>query len=123
MSTDRENRKAKMIEDLLGQIEETLPTSSVGRLGRTAGVALRSARLVLRGRKKGGEAPQLELEKLLKVIRSIGRLKGIAMKMGQIMSYIDMALPEELQQALSVLQTSSQPMPLAQVEKVVLLIH
>ncbi len=119
MLNDGTALKAKLIAALLDQTEEKLPTSSVGRLGRTAAAVFRSGRLVLSGRGKGAEEPQLELEKLLKVIQSVGRLKGVAMKMGQIMSYIDMALPPELQQALSVLQTSSQPMPLERVQQVV----
>jgi predicted unusual protein kinase regulating ubiquinone biosynthesis (AarF/ABC1/UbiB family) len=46
-----------------------------------------------------------------KVASSLGELKGLAMKVGQILSYIDVALPEELRAALSVLQTHSPPMP------------
>ena len=53
------------------------------------------------------------------VITSVGRLKGIAMKMGQIMSYIDMAMPDELRDALAVLQTHAQPMTFEQVRAIV----
>jgi len=38
--------------------------------------------------------------------------------MGQIMSYIDVALPDELRNALSVLQTHAQPMPIEQVRAI-----
>jgi predicted unusual protein kinase regulating ubiquinone biosynthesis (AarF/ABC1/UbiB family) len=73
---------------------------------------LRGGRLMLGGGKPGaeGESP-LDVETLAKVVGSLGELKGIAMKVGQIMSYIDVALPEELRSALSVLQTHSPPMP------------
>jgi predicted unusual protein kinase regulating ubiquinone biosynthesis (AarF/ABC1/UbiB family) len=40
------------------------------------------------------------------------------MKAGQLMSYIDVALPEELRAALSVLQTHAQPMPFEQVRRI-----
>ncbi|MFO8072103.1 MAG: AarF/UbiB family protein [Polyangia bacterium] len=50
------------------------------------------------------------MEKVVEVVTSVGRLKGVAMKLGQIMSYIDVAMPEELRDALAALQTHAQPM-------------
>ena len=41
------------------------------------------------------------------------------MKMGQIMSYIDVALPEDLRDALAVLQTHSPPMPFSRVTDII----
>lgn len=35
------------------------------------------------------------------VVRSLGRMKGLAMKLGQALSYVDFALPEEAQRALA----------------------
>ena len=96
-----------------------VPTSSFGRLGRTASAVLRSGRLLRRGRGRAEDAPPVDPEALRAIISSIGQLKGVAMKMGQIMSYIDVAMPEELRAALSVLQTHSQPMPLEQVRAIV----
>jgi predicted unusual protein kinase regulating ubiquinone biosynthesis (AarF/ABC1/UbiB family) len=58
-------------------------------------------------------------EALAKIVETVGELKGVAMKMGQIMSYVDIALPEELKSALSVLQTHSQPMPEDRVRQIV----
>jgi predicted unusual protein kinase regulating ubiquinone biosynthesis (AarF/ABC1/UbiB family) len=40
-----------------------------------------------------------------RMVRSIGELKGVAMKMGQIFSYIDTAIPEEVRAGLAALQT------------------
>jgi predicted unusual protein kinase regulating ubiquinone biosynthesis (AarF/ABC1/UbiB family) len=62
-------------------------------------------------RRAAGDEPSLEFEAMAKVVGSLGALKGVAMKVGQIMSYVDVALPEELRAALSVLQTHSSPMP------------
>ena len=53
--------------------------------------------------------PEIDVEALAKAVSRLGRLKGIAMKVGQIMSYIDVALPDELRAAMSVLQTHAQP--------------
>ena len=111
--SDRSQVKAQMIEDLLAATGERVPTSSFRRLGGMAVTMFKTVRLMRKSRKakaKTGEA-EMDLERVARIITSIGRLKGVAMKMGQIMSYIDMALPEELRDALSVLQTHAQPMP------------
>jgi len=44
------------------------------------------------------------------VAESLGELKGLLMKMGQIMSYMDFALPENVRHILSSLQDRTQPM-------------
>ncbi len=117
MADAKDDLKAALIQRLLGT-HEAVPTSALGRLGRTAGAALRSGRLLLGARGAGeGDSP-LELEALAKVVGSLGELKGIAMKAGQILSYVDVALPEELREALSVLQTHAQPMPTGQVRRI-----
>ncbi len=98
---------------------EKIPTSGFGRLGRMAWTALRGGAMVARAPKGEDGALFLDAEKLVKMVTSVGKLKGIAMKMGQIMSYIDIAMPEEMQAALSVLQTHCQPMPFDTVAAVV----
>jgi predicted unusual protein kinase regulating ubiquinone biosynthesis (AarF/ABC1/UbiB family) len=117
MADSKDDLKAALIQRLFAA-HEAVPTSTLGRLGRTAGAALRGGRLLLGARRAGEGEPPLELEALAKVVGSLGELKGIAMKAGQIMSYIDVALPEELRVALSVLQTHAQPMPSAQVRRI-----
>ncbi len=112
--------KTRVKEGLMAESGAKLPTSSLGRLGRGARAALRSGGLIWqasRNKNKDADpdASSVDLEKVVKVVTSLGQLKGIAMKMGQIMSYIDIALPEELRDALSVLQTHAQPMPFDQV--------
>jgi predicted unusual protein kinase regulating ubiquinone biosynthesis (AarF/ABC1/UbiB family) len=107
VASKRSALKEKIIRGLLDGEGEKLPTSSIGRLGRTAFALLRSGRMIA----ASSEDQEIDVEKVAKVIASVGRLKGIAMKMGQIMSYIDMAMPDELRDALSVLQTHAQPMP------------
>jgi predicted unusual protein kinase regulating ubiquinone biosynthesis (AarF/ABC1/UbiB family) len=88
-----------------------LPATVLQRIGRTAMGLLRVGRLA-----RGGEP---DLESLTRMVTSIGQLKGVAMKVGQIMSYVDVALPEELRAALSVLQTASPAMPIERVLEVV----
>ena len=94
-----------------------IPTSSLGRYARTAGAALRSGRMLLGRGAEDDE--QWDVDQAARLVASIGQLKGITMKMGQIMSYIDVAIPEQLRAALAVLQTHSQPMPPQQVRELV----
>ncbi len=118
--TDDTSLKEDLIDNLVTAATEKLPTSSLGRIGRTGFAFLRSAKMIaLDRRKTPTDAPEIDIRTITKVINSLAQLKGIAMKLGQIMSYIDMAMPEELQQALSVLQTHAQPMPFEKVKAVI----
>ncbi|MGB8331478.1 MAG: AarF/ABC1/UbiB kinase family protein [Polyangiales bacterium] len=107
--------REELIQRLLITRKE-LPTAPLSRLGRTAMTALRIQRAAVSGRQGQGE---LDIETIARIVGSIGQLKGTAMKMGQIMSYIDVALPAHLQEALSVLQTHAQPMPIDQARSIV----
>ncbi len=111
----REELRQAMTEGVMEK-KAKLPTSTLGRVGRSALIALRTGRLIRKGRKKKPDAPA-NVEQLLKLVTSLGQLKGIAMKMGQIMSYIDVALPDELRAALSALQTSAPPMDFDELTK------
>jgi predicted unusual protein kinase regulating ubiquinone biosynthesis (AarF/ABC1/UbiB family) len=110
--TDDRSLRDEMAARLLAS-GGALPTSAFGRLGRTASIAVRARRLL--GRLDGGAASDADVDRIGELVASLGALKGVAMKMGQILSYIDVAAPDELRQALSALQTHSPPMPLAQV--------
>ena len=81
--------------------------------------ALKGSFMVLGHSKQSDADVEIDPEKLVKLISGMGQLKGIAMKMGQIMSYIDVAIPEELKDALSVLQTFAQPMPFDRVDGII----
>ncbi len=99
-------------DDLVRRLLEgggKLPTSSIARYGRLAVAGLRGRKAV----------KDPDVETVARIISSIGELKGVSMKIGQIMSYIDVELPEELREALSVLQTHAQPMPVDEVREIV----
>lgn len=112
--------RATITTALLGA-DEQLPTSATRRTGRALMAVLRGARAVRREQKRArkGTPPDLDLESVARIVGALGQLKGLAMKMGQMMSYLDMALPPELQAALSALQTHAPPMPLERVEHIV----
>jgi predicted unusual protein kinase regulating ubiquinone biosynthesis (AarF/ABC1/UbiB family) len=56
----------------------------------------------------------------LRIARQLGEMKGAAMKLGQVLSFVDIGLvPEQYRGALEALQADAPPMPFALVEQVV----
>jgi predicted unusual protein kinase regulating ubiquinone biosynthesis (AarF/ABC1/UbiB family) len=117
--SDRERTLREEIQRRLLAAKSKLPTSSAGRFGRMALTALRGGGLIRRRGQADSEDAPLDLDALSAMVASIGQLKGVAMKVGQIMSYIDVALPDDLRAALAVLQTQSPPMPFERVVEIV----
>lgn len=118
-SDSKDSLKRELARRLL-EARKDIPTSALGRLGRTAATALRSSLLIRGARARSDRDPdgERDIDEIARIVASIGELKGIAMKAGQLMSYIDVALPDELRAALSVLQTHAQPMDIARVEAI-----
>ena len=116
MTDSKESLRRELRERLLAG-RQKLPTTALARFSRTGSTGLRIGRAVFAAR-RGGANREVDVEAIAKIVGSIGQLKGITMKMGQIMSYIDVALPDELRDALSVLQTHAQPMPIEQVHRI-----
>lgn len=90
----------------------TVPATAFGRLRRTA-------RALLRGRSALSPGDDLDPAAVEELVRSFGELKGIAMKVGQILSYVDDALPAETGALLGVLRTWSPPTPFEAVAAIV----
>src|SRR5690606_37862483 len=83
----------------------------------TLGVAWTAGRLA--GRRLLGRAVgerDLELGELL--TGQLDQMKGLAMKVGQIVSYLDVSLPDRVQEQLARLQTGQHAMPPSQVRRV-----
>jgi predicted unusual protein kinase regulating ubiquinone biosynthesis (AarF/ABC1/UbiB family) len=114
---DRDRSLREELERRLLALGSKLPTSSIGRLGRTAMAGLRGGRLAWRA--KGAEGAPLDIDALAAVVASVGQLKGVSMKAGQLVSYLDLNLPPELTSALAVLQTHSPAMPFERVSEIV----
>lgn len=99
-----------------------LGTAVGGQAARYAGT--RAASLA---RSKEGAAEKLEarhVETALKMVRTLGEMKGAAMKIGQLASFVDTEfLPPEYaelyQRELAKLRTSAPPMPWDKVSKVI----
>ncbi len=110
-----------LLEHLRNEEGTPIPTSSLGRFGRTALTGARVGLGVLAGKMRGRDLNlgSLSPEALARLVESFGELKGIAMKVGQILSYVDGSLDAEARQFLAVLQRHSQPTPFAQIERII----
>src|SRR5690349_19589421 len=93
----------------------SVPTSSLARLWRAGRGALGVTRVLRQGRR--GDA--LDAEQLAEIVATLGGLKGVAMKAGQMLSYVYQTLPSELRDALAVLQTAAPAMDFEAVAAVV----
>jgi predicted unusual protein kinase regulating ubiquinone biosynthesis (AarF/ABC1/UbiB family) len=96
-----------------------LSTSASGRAARVGGLLTRSAfrRLVLRlrqlvadKRRRRELADQVHLREASEAAELMGNMKGVAMKLGQILSFADESLPEPAREALRGLQQDAPPM-------------
>lgn len=109
---------AQALRDRFARSETQVPTSRLSRLWRTGRGAAGLAGAVLRGRLHGeGEGVTgRDLEAVARLTARLGELKGITMKAGQMLGYVDLTLPPEIRGLLSILQTSSPATPFAAIE-------
>src|ERR1017187_9693678 len=105
----RDSRQ-QLVDSLRAKGGKSIPTSALGRLQKTATAAARLGVGALASRLRGEEFnfASLSPEALTRLIETMGELKGVAMKAGQILSYVDGSLPPEARRLLSVLQVMSQ---------------
>ncbi|MBN1652868.1 MAG: AarF/ABC1/UbiB kinase family protein [Deltaproteobacteria bacterium] len=75
---------------------------------------------VLAGRSRGENAMlnARDLQRVQTLVSGLGELKGLPMKIGQIMSYLELEMPEEARQLMSLLQTQSAATPFDRIEVV-----
>jgi predicted unusual protein kinase regulating ubiquinone biosynthesis (AarF/ABC1/UbiB family) len=123
MTEDPNHRPSALLQHLVDCLAEQsgtpVPTSALGRLRRTAGAALRAGVGALRSRHGENDASglsALDPEDVARLVLSLGELKGIAMKVGQMLSYIDTTMPSETRRLLAVLQVRSQPTAFNEIE-------
>jgi len=113
-----EKELAELLREQLLGTERPVVRSGLERLWKTgrgaAGLALSVVGGTLRGKGEGLEAA--DLRAVSQLVSRLGELKGLAMKAGQVLGYIDPTLPPELRGLLSVLQTASPASPFPQVE-------
>jgi predicted unusual protein kinase regulating ubiquinone biosynthesis (AarF/ABC1/UbiB family) len=93
------------------------PGAGLGRFARLLRGGLGLARSVA-GRRRDEGLTKKELAKIEALVTRLGALKGLPMKMGQIMSYLELDLPEESRSLLGLLQTQSPATAFARVEAI-----
>jgi len=91
-----------------------MSTSAIARAARITSTSIRGGLTALAGtlRHRASDPESIE-----KIVASLGELKGVPMKLGQLLSYIG-ARPDETRAALSALQTHSRPIDFIRVMKV-----
>ncbi len=119
--TDADFDLEGFLEALRGAADSPVPQGGLRRTLRTARAAVGTSLSVVSGRfrGRGGGMGAADLRAIRKLVTNLGELKGLAMKMGQIMSYIDVTLPPEMRDLMSLLQTQSQPTAFARVEETI----
>jgi predicted unusual protein kinase regulating ubiquinone biosynthesis (AarF/ABC1/UbiB family) len=119
---DPDDPVATLLSRLLEEETSRVPTSALGRLGRAAVAATRAGTGALIGRIRNRDSSGLgaaDLNTIAALVMSLGDLKGVAMKIGQILSYVDDSLPPEGRRLLALLQSRSQPISFTEVASTV----
>lgn len=119
MSKHQEDRLKSFTEALRNETEKG-PGRGFSRFARFVRGGAGLATGILSASKLGtdGVLGERELRRLEKLVTRLGELKGLPMKLGQIMSYLELDLPEEARGFLGLLQTQSPATPFEQVEAV-----
>lgn len=89
--------------------EKAISTSVLGRVARSARSAVGLGRTLL-------SRKDPDLAAIVRLTTQLGELKGVAMKMGQVLAFLDPSLPNEVQKLLGLLQTRAPASPWASVE-------
>lgn len=102
----------------LAQSHADIATSLLSRAPGIAATSMRGGVLALLGKLRQRPRTARERESVQRIVASLGKLKGAAMKLGQHLSYFDATLPDDVRAALAALQTSAPAMPVARVTKI-----
>lgn len=102
----------------LEQSHADISTTLLARVPSMAATSMRGGMLALLMKLRQGPRTEGELESVHRIVASLGKLKGVAMKLGQHMSYFDPAIPEDVRAALAALQTHSPAMSVSRVTKI-----
>ncbi len=119
---------ADLRELLERQAEKQAEAVATGRLGRAfklGSLAMSAGAKLAAGKARkllGGEGPMLSRAEGLalasQMLTTFSELRGVAMKLGQMLSYVDDGLPPEMRKLLAVLQRDAPRLPIATVRGV-----
>jgi len=114
----REQRRRET-EVRLAESSADIATSLLARAPSIAATSMRGGVLALLVKlRQGRPRTASERESVHRIVASLGKLKGAAMKLGQHMSYFDATFPDDVRAALAALQTHSPPMSVSRVTKI-----
>ena len=108
-------RARDAVDRAMGKTLERLETGRVGRAAKLSKLAVSSGRRAILDRarealgREGGEGKGVALAS--EMLQTFAELRGMSMKLGQMLSYLDDALPPEARKVLAVLQRDVAPMP------------
>lgn len=123
------DRAQKALDSVLESQAEKLSTSRLGRAFSVSRFAVGSGSRLLLDKAKdliGGQdldpatRTSRGMDLAADMLRTFSEMRGIAMKLGQMLSYLDDALPPEARQVLAVLQRDVSPMSWEMVEQQIL---
>lgn len=95
------------------------PGSGLGRMARMVRGGAGLAAGVLRERGADAALSLRDVRRVEALVTRLGELKGLPMKFGQIMSYLEVEMPDEMRELLALLQTQSPATPFDKVEAVI----
>lgn len=116
LGEDGELRRAA--QDSVAKSLERVSTGRVGRAVKLGSLAVSGGARLALGRAKrllggAGEAPLSKEDGLAlatRMVETFAELRGVAMKAGQMLSYVDDGLPEEMRKMLALLQRDAPPL-------------
>ena len=105
------------LADAWGELRSDTSSLKTGRVGRafelsklalkTGGRAVRDKVRGSKNKTDGADGVALATE----MLTTFGRMRGLALKVGQMLSYLDDVLPPDAQRVLAILQRDASPMP------------
>ena len=120
MAERRDQDLERFVEALRAEKRQG-PGRGLGRFVRMVRGGAGLAAGVVAASRQGVEATltDRDLRRLEAMVGRLGELKGLPMKLGQIVSYLELDMPEQARKLLGVLQTQSPAVPFERVETVV----
>src|SRR4051812_12485782 len=106
-------RPATAARGPVGALNKSARGAEIARLGArvsTTVVSNRSRRVFASAARREELDAELELRTAEDVAATLGNMKGVLMKLGQIASFVDDGLPEPVREALTQLQSDAPPM-------------
>lgn len=97
------------------------PGRGIKRLARfvRSGASLATSAIFAAGRGADAMLSERDLRSVEGLVARLGELKGLPMKVGQIMSYLELELPDETRHLLALLQTQAPATPFERVAEVI----